>query len=83
MPSPASSPTKAPIPVNRLHDALRDEGRSFGWLAKTSGFSIYHISKVANGHDRPSRHFRRRIADALGLPETRIWPKNGRKGRAA
>lgn len=67
--------SNGPIPPNRLHDVMRDEGRNFSWLSKTSGFSHYHISRVANGHERPSKHFRQRIAAVLGIPESRIWPR--------
>ena len=66
-------------PVNYIHDLLRDEGRSFAWLSGKSGFSYSHISRVANRHIQPSRLFRRRVADALGMPESRIWPRITRR----
>lgn len=44
------------------------------WLAKKTGYSVWHISKIANGHVDASPQFRRMACAALDLPESYLFP---------
>lgn len=61
-------------PANRIHEVMRHGGRRLEWLARKTGFSVYHVSRVANGRLPASPLFRRLTADALDLPEDYLFP---------
>ena len=69
-----SATSDAATNVNRLGEALRAGGRRTDWLAKKTGYSVGHVSRVANGHLDPSDQFIRLVCSALDLPESYIFP---------
>ena len=53
------------------------------WLAGRSGFSVFHISRVANRRQNPSPTFQKLIAEALGVSKRRIWGVRRAEKKAA
>lgn len=76
----SATPSDTPI-SNRLGEALRAGGRRTDWLAKKTGYSVGHVSRVANGHLVPSDQFIRLVCGALDLPESYVFP--GRSATAS
>lgn len=70
----AKSASTVAEPTNRLHEAIRAGGRRMEWLARKTGYSIGHISRVANGHLEPSDQFIRLVCQTLDLPESYLFP---------
>lgn len=68
----SASPNAAPS--NRLHEALRASGRRMEWLARKTGYSAGHISRVANRHLVPSSQFIRLVCQTLDLPDSYLFP---------
>ena len=68
-----SASVRADVP-NRLNEALRASGRRADWLAKKTGYSVWHISRVANGRLEASDQFIRLVCAALDLPESYLFP---------
>lgn len=52
--------------TTRLLDVIKDQGRSFTWLAGKTGYSESQISRVANGHHPGSSRFHAAMRMALG-----------------
>ena len=44
------------------------------WLARKTGYSVWHVSKIANGKVKTSPQFRRMASAALDLPESYLFP---------
>ena len=78
-----SSARESAPPTNRLHEALRAGGRRMDWLARKTGYSVGHVSRVANGHLEPSGVFKRLSTQALDLPESYLFPRDSANGKAA
>ena len=57
----------------RIWQIMEEEGRRYDWLARKSGYTPAHISKVKNGGLRPSRHFKHVMSLTLGLPVEEIF----------
>ncbi len=71
----ARNATDAPaILPNRIHHVMRSQGRRMEWLARKTGFSVYHVSRVANGRLPASRLFRQLAAEAVDMPEDYLFP---------
>ena len=64
-----------------LSAVLESQERSGSWLARRCGKSPAYISRVIAGSRRPSADFRTRAAEALGVPETLLFPEP--RGEAA
>ena len=57
---------------------LRQE-RSASWLARRTGKSPSYVTRVILRERRPSADFRTRAAEALGVPETLLFPADQRE----
>jgi transcriptional regulator with XRE-family HTH domain len=57
-----------------LSAVLASQERSASWLGRKCGKSPAYISRVISGERRPSADFRRRAAEALGVPEVILFP---------
>jgi transcriptional regulator with XRE-family HTH domain len=53
---------------------LASQERSQSWLGRKCGKSTSYVSRVVNGTLRPTAEFRVRAAEALGIPETLLFP---------
>jgi hypothetical protein len=54
-----------------LREVLKEQGRSYVWLARTTGYSETQINRVANGHHPGTQKFWRLMSHALGEELTR------------
>ena len=54
---------------------LDTQERTAAWLARKSGKSPSYVTLVLQGKRRPSADFKRRAAEALGVPESLIFPE--------
>ena len=72
-----------PTPLTNLKDHLRVSGRRLDWFASKVGMSVWHVSRVVNGHARATPQFKRLAARALDVPETFLFPARAGKRRAA
>ena len=59
--------------AHRLSEVLSQQERSASWLARKTGKSPAYVSRVISGERRASEDFRRRAADALGVPESLLF----------
>ena len=75
MASNASLLAPETFPPNRLHEALRAGGRRMDWLAKKTGYSVFHVSRVANGKVAASDQFKKMACAALDLPDSYLFPQ--------
>jgi transcriptional regulator with XRE-family HTH domain len=57
-----------------LSAVLASQERPAAWLARKTGKSPAYVTKVMNGTRRPSPDFKARAAQALGVPETLLFP---------
>lgn len=57
-----------------LSGVLESQERSLSWLARKTGKSPSYVTRVLNGERNPSSDFKQRAADALGVPETMLFP---------
>jgi transcriptional regulator with XRE-family HTH domain len=57
-----------------LSAVLASQERDQSWLARRCGKSPAYVSRVIAGTRRPSPDFRCRAAEALGVPETLLFP---------
>lgn len=57
-----------------LSEVLASQERTFAWLARKTGKSPSYVHHVTTGKRRPSQDFRFRAAEALGVPETLLFP---------
>lgn len=60
---------------HRLQAVLDQQERTASWLARKTGKSPSYVTRVLQGTRRPSDDFRSRAADALGVPETLLFPE--------
>lgn len=58
-----------------LSAVLLSQERTASWLARRTGKSPSYVTYVIKGKRRPSPDFRARAAEALGVPESLIFPK--------
>ncbi len=57
-----------------LSEVLESQERSLSWLARKTGKSPSYVTRVLQGERRPSDDFKRRASEALGVPESMIFP---------
>lgn len=57
-----------------LSAVLESQERSGSWLARRCGKSPSYVSLVIDGKRRPSHDFRTRASEALGVPESILFP---------
>jgi transcriptional regulator with XRE-family HTH domain len=56
------------------HERLRRlRGLTIGQLAEAIGRSRPYVSRVENGHEKPSASYRADVASVLGAPESMIF----------
>jgi len=58
--------SKAPTPLAAL---MREQGRSYVWLARVTGYSTTHCNAVANGREAMTVRFAKLAGAALGVTE--------------
>jgi len=58
-----------------LVDVLASQERNLSWLARKTGKSPSYVLRVTNGERKASPDFRRRSAEALGVPESLLFPE--------
>lgn len=58
-----------------LSALLDTQERTAAWLARKAGKSPSYVILVIQGKRRPSADFKRRAAEALGVPESLIFPE--------
>ena len=63
-----------PVPTHPVKVALAQRGERPSELAVRAGYSSATVSQVLNGHSRPWAEFRRRVAEALDMPESELFP---------
>ncbi len=59
--------------IANVKATCKDKGVSQAELARLSGFSEVHISRVFNGKSTPSIDFCEEIANAIGLPPAFVF----------
>jgi transcriptional regulator with XRE-family HTH domain len=60
-----------------IWQTLNEQGRSNVWLAKRTGYSYGYVRLVACGAEPVTEEFRRRAAEALGVPEALLGADKG------
>jgi DNA-binding XRE family transcriptional regulator len=65
---------------NRLRDLRREHGLALWGLAARTGVSASTLSAIERWDYVPTRPVRQRIADALGVELSAIWPERGPAG---
>lgn len=58
-----------------LAEILDAQGRRRDWLAAQTGVSPSLVTMISRGQRSPSADFRRRAAEALGVPEDELFPE--------
>ena len=58
-----------------LTATLETQGRSARWLAKRVGVSPAYITRVIQGERTASSEFKGKVAEALGVPESLLFPE--------
>lgn len=58
-----------------LQGVLDSQERTGAWLSRKTGKSPAYVTKVLNGTRRPSPDFKARAAEALGVPESLLFPE--------
>lgn len=58
-----------------LRAALEHQERSARWLARKTGVDPSLVHRILLGERRPSPVFRQKAAEALGIPETLLFPE--------
>lgn len=58
-----------------LADVLDSQDRSMSWLARKCDKSPSYVLRVTKGERRPSAEFRAKAAEALGVPESLLFPE--------
>ena len=58
-----------------LSDVLASQERNLSWLARKTGKSPSYVLRVTTGERRPSPDFRAKAAEALGVPESLLFPE--------
>lgn len=61
--------------AHRLSEVLTQQERSASWLARRTGKSPSYVTRVLQGTRRPSVDFKARAAEALGVPESLLFPE--------
>lgn len=54
---------------------MREQGRRATWLAERTGYSNALISRIRSGERAATPDFRRKVAEALGMSETDLFPE--------
>jgi DNA-binding XRE family transcriptional regulator len=68
------------IGSNRLRDLRREHGLALWGLAARAGVSASTLSAIERWDYLPTPPVRQRIADALGVEASAIWPECGLVG---
>lgn len=58
-----------------LSDVLASQERTFSWLARKTGKSPSYVLRVTTGERKPSAEFMTKAAEALGVPESLLFPR--------
>ena len=58
----------------QLQAVLEQQERTASWLARRTGKSPSYVTRVLQGHRRPSEDYKARAAEALGVPESLLFP---------
>lgn len=58
-----------------LSDVLASQERTLSWLARKTGKSPSYVLRVTTGERNPSAEFKTKAAEALGVPETLLFPR--------
>lgn len=66
--------------MNKLKEIRNEKGFSQLRLAMLTGIAPGDISRIENGWIRPYTGWRKRLARALGTPETQLFPVEEVKG---
>jgi transcriptional regulator with XRE-family HTH domain len=77
---------RKPMPVRPVteHERFRRlRGHSITSLADAIGRSRIWVSRIENGHERPSPSYRRDVAHVLGVPEDLIFTHESAKPAVA
>jgi DNA-binding XRE family transcriptional regulator len=64
-------------PVSEHERYRRLRGYSITALAAAIGRSRLWVSRIENGHERPSASYRRDVARVLEVPEELVFPEGG------
>lgn len=67
--------TDVEVALTRLAEILDEQGRRRDWLASQTGMSAPLVTLICQGKRNPSPEFRRKAADALGVPEHELFPE--------
>jgi lambda repressor-like predicted transcriptional regulator len=67
--------------ANRLRDLRREHGLALWGLAARTGVSASTLSAIERWDYMPTPPVRQRIADALGIEVSVIWPEGGPAGQ--
>lgn len=57
-----------------LSEVLASQERTLSWLARKTGKSPSYVLRVTTGERNPSAEFKAKAADALGVPESLLFP---------
>lgn len=56
-----------------LSEVLESQERTLAWLARKTGKSPSYVTRVLQGERNPSPDFKKRSAEALGVPESLLF----------
>jgi lambda repressor-like predicted transcriptional regulator len=76
MPADTASPRPDALetPEARIEALCRRQGRKYGWLAAKAGIEVTVFSHRLAGRSAWRPEERDKIAEALGVPVSWIWP---------
>lgn len=57
----------------QLQAVLDQQERTASWLARKTGKSPSYVTRVLQGHRRPSEDFKARASEALGVPASLLF----------
>lgn len=53
---------------------LERQERTLSWLARKTGMSRSYVLRITTGERNPSAEFKGKAAEALGVPESLLFP---------
>jgi lambda repressor-like predicted transcriptional regulator len=65
-----------------IDDVLDEQGRMKKWLCKEAGINPGWLTKLADGESLPNVHHAQRIANALGVEISVLWPLPKKDGKS-
>jgi plasmid maintenance system antidote protein VapI len=72
---PRQSIPDAENPRDALRRLLADDDRNFAWLAKKTGLSLGHLTRVARGERPISADLAQKLAEIFDVPVTTFLPE--------